>query len=135
KSEYKEIWLSTMRAELDGHETAGTFPREEIPKGVNIITAKWVSSWKTDANGAITKVKARIVARRFGQRFPVDINQFIMAVAKQRGWPLYHFDVTQAIVRVKMDTNVFMKLPGGCAHLMGSKLRLEKFIYGIKEAG
>ncbi|CAM9900331.1 unnamed protein product [Sphacelaria rigidula] len=58
-----------------------------------------------------------------------------MAVAVQRGWPLYHFDVNQAFVRAKMDTNVFMKLPEGCGPLTGSTVRLEKSIYGVKQAG
>ena len=40
-----------------------------MPKDVNVITAKWVFGWKTDANGLITKAKARLVARGFGQRY------------------------------------------------------------------
>ncbi|CAM9459048.1 unnamed protein product [Sphacelaria rigidula] len=135
-----------MRAELNGHETAGTFSKGKIPK-VNIITAKWVFTWKTDANGTVAKAKARLVARGFGQRFAVDYFEtfaatpavtsikLVMAVAVQREWPLYHLDVTQAFVRAKMDTNVFMKLPKGCGPLTGSTVRLEKSIYGVKRAG
>ncbi|CAM9822354.1 unnamed protein product [Sphacelaria rigidula] len=48
-----------MHAELNGHGTAGTFSSDEIPKGVNANTAKWVFSCKTDADGPITKAKAR----------------------------------------------------------------------------
>ncbi|CAM9259591.1 unnamed protein product [Sphacelaria rigidula] len=35
-----------------------------------------------------------------------------------------------------MDTNVFMKLPDGCAPLMAYTVRLEKsiYIYGVKQA-
>ncbi|CAM9867548.1 unnamed protein product [Sphacelaria rigidula] len=58
-----------------------------------------------------------------------------MAVAVQRGCPLYHFDVTQALVRAKMDTGVFIKLPDGCVPLTENTVRLEKFVYGIKQAG
>ncbi|CAN0008532.1 unnamed protein product [Sphacelaria rigidula] len=61
--------------------------------------------------------------------------KLVMAVAVQRGWSLYHFDVNQAFVRAKMDTNVFMKLPEGCSPLTGSTVTLEKSIYGIKQAG
>ncbi|CAN0053474.1 unnamed protein product, partial [Sphacelaria rigidula] len=119
----------------------------EIPKGVNIITAKWVFTWKPDANGAITKAKARLVARGFGQRYAVDYFEtfaatpamtsikLVIAVAVQRGWPLYHFDVIQAFLLAKMDTNVFMKLPEGCGPLTGSTVRLEKSIHGVKQAG
>ncbi|CAM9889209.1 unnamed protein product [Sphacelaria rigidula] len=58
-----------------------------------------------------------------------------MAVAVQRGWSLYYFDVTQASVRAKMDTTIFIKLPGGCGPSTGSTVRLEKSIYGIKQGG
>ncbi|CAM9586154.1 unnamed protein product, partial [Sphacelaria rigidula] len=34
-----------------------------------------------------------------------------------------------------MDTNVFMKLPEGCDPSTGSTVRLEKSIYGVKQAG
>ncbi|CAM9967105.1 unnamed protein product, partial [Sphacelaria rigidula] len=146
KSEYKEIWLSAMRAELNGHETAGTFSKGEIPKGVNIITAKWVFTRKTDSNGTVTKAKARLIARGFGQRFAVGYFEtfaatpamasikLVVAMAVQRGWPIYHFDVTQAFVRAKLDTNVFMKLSERCGQLIGSTVRLDKSVYGVKQA-
>lgn len=41
RSEYKEIWLSAMRAELEGHKTALSLVIDEILIDVN-ITAKWV---------------------------------------------------------------------------------------------
>ncbi|CAM9781770.1 unnamed protein product, partial [Sphacelaria rigidula] len=113
----------------------------------HITTAKWVLSWKTDAKDAITKAKARLVARGFGQRFAVDYFEtfastpampsikLVMAVAVQRGWPMYPFHVTRAFVRAKVDTNVLMKLPDGCGPQTGSTVTLEKFIYGVKQAG
>ncbi|CAN0012045.1 unnamed protein product [Sphacelaria rigidula] len=90
-----------MRAELNGYETAGTFSNGKIPKGVNIITAKWVLTWKTDAKGTVAKAEARLVARGFGQRIAVDYFEtfaatlamtsikLVMAVEVQRGWPHY----------------------------------------------
>ena len=61
-----------MRAELTGHGLNGTFSADVVPKGVNAIMAKWVFTWKTDSGGLITKAKARLVARGFGQRHGVD---------------------------------------------------------------
>ena len=87
---------------------------------VNVITAKWVFAWKTDSDGYITKAKARLVARGFGQQLDVDyFNTFAptptvssikvaLAIAVQNDWPLYHFDVKQAFVQVKLDTDVCM---------------------------
>ena len=46
-----------------------------------------------------------------------------LAIAVQNDWPLYHFDVKQAFVQVKFDTDVYMKLPYGCGERTG-KVRL-----------
>ena len=61
-----------MRLEVDRYIEIGTFSADVVPKGVNAITAKWVSAWKTDSDGYITKAKARLVARGFGQQLGVD---------------------------------------------------------------
>ena len=118
-----------------------------VPEAANVITAKRVFSWKTDADGIITKAKARLVARGFAQRFAVDYFEtyaatpsmssikLVMAAAVQEDWPLYHLDVTQAFVQAKMDTDVFMQMPEGCKEMTGRVVKLEKSVYGIKQAG
>ena len=90
-----------MKLELDGHIEIGTFSADVPPKGVNVITVKWAFSWKTDSDGYITKAKARLVARGFGQQLGVDyFNTFsptptvlsikvALAIAVQKDWPLY----------------------------------------------
>ena len=44
-----------MRLEVDGHIEIGTFLADVVPKGVNVITAKYVFAWKIDSDGYITK--------------------------------------------------------------------------------
>ncbi|CAN0073780.1 unnamed protein product [Sphacelaria rigidula] len=61
--------------------------------------------------------------------------KLVMAVAVQEEWSLYHFDVTQALVHAKMDTDVYMRLPEGCYGLTDMTAKLEKIIYGIKQTG
>ena len=72
KSEFWKEWLSATRLELEGHNAIDTFLADVVPKGVNVITAKWVLAWKTDSDGYMTKAKVRLVARRFGQQLGVD---------------------------------------------------------------
>ncbi|CAM9888938.1 unnamed protein product, partial [Sphacelaria rigidula] len=136
-----------MQAELGGHEKAGTFSTGPVPEGVNVISAKWVFSWNTGADGTVTKAKARLVARGFGQRFAVDYFEtfaitpsmasikLVMAVAVQEEWPLYQFDVTQAFVQAEMDADVYMRLPEGCSVWTYVTVKLEKSIHGVKQAG
>ena len=95
-----------MRLELDEHIEIGTFSAGVVPKGVNVITAKWVFVSKTGSDGYITKVNAKFVARTFGQQLGVDyFNMFTptptmssikvaLTIAVQNDWPLYGFDVS-----------------------------------------
>ncbi|CAM9598633.1 unnamed protein product [Sphacelaria rigidula] len=147
KSEFREAWFGAMQAELGDHEKAATFSIGPVPEAANVISAKWVFSWKTDADGTVTKAKASLVARGFGQRFAVNYFEtfaatssmasikLVMAVAAQQEWPLYHYDVTQAFVQAEMDTDVYMRLPEDCSVLKDVTVKLEKSIYEIKQAG
>lgn len=97
-----------------------------MPDGVSVVIAKRVLSWKIDAKGPIIEAKARLVSHSFGKRFAVQIcemfvattlmasTKLIMAVAVQKGWSLYLFDMTQAFVRAEVETGVYMKFPEGC---------------------
>ena len=53
---------------MTGHEFNGTFSADVVPKGIKVVSAKWVFTWKTDSGGLITKAKTKLVARGFGQR-------------------------------------------------------------------
>ena len=71
-SKYKEYWTRAINTELKGCASVATFSDENIPQEVKAISAKWVCAWKTDSSGFITKGKARLVARGFGQQPGVD---------------------------------------------------------------
>ena len=71
---YTEVWRNAMRAELTGHELNGRFSTDVVLKGVDVITVKSVLTWKTDSGGLITKAKAGLVARGFGQHHGVDFS-------------------------------------------------------------
>ena len=45
-----------------------------------------------------------------------------------------HFDVGQAFVQSKLDEGVFLRLPRGCGHLSSKIVRLNKSLYGFKQA-
>ena len=36
-----------------------------VPESINVVNAKWIYKWKTDAHGHIVKAKARLVANGF----------------------------------------------------------------------
>ena len=140
------MWLSAMKLELEGHNEIVTFSADMVPKGVNIITAKWVFALKTDPDGYIPKTKATLVAHCYGQQSGVDcVNTFAptpnvssinvsLAIALHNNWPLDHFDFKQTFVQAKLDTDVYMKLPYGCGERTRKVVKLNRALYGIKQA-
>ena len=100
-------------------------------------------AWKTGSDGYITKAKARLVARGFEQQLGVDyFNTFAptptvssikvaLAIVEQNDWLLYHFDVKQAFVQEKLDTDVYTKLPYDCGERTGKVIKLDRALYGI----
>ena len=58
-----------------------------------------------------------------------------LTIAVQNNWPLCHFDVKQVFVQAKLDTDVSMKLPYGCEERTGKVVKLDRALYGIKQAG
>ena len=101
-------------------------------------------AWKTDSGGYITKAKARLVARGFGQQSSMDYfdtfapTQTVssvkgtLAITVQNDWPLYHCHVKQAFVQAKPNTDVYMKLPYGCGERTGKAVKLDRALYGMK---
>ena len=75
-----------MQAALGGHQEAGTFSVCNVPQGTNVISAKWVFCWKSDADGIITKAKAGLVARGFAQRFAVDYFKTVTATLSESSY-------------------------------------------------
>ena len=118
-----------------------------VPKVVNAFTEKWVFAWNIDFDGYITKAKARLVARGFGQQSGVVyFNMFastptvpfiklVLAIALQNDRSLYHFDVKQAFVQAKLDTDVYIKLPCCCGERTGEVIKLDCALYGINQTG
>ena len=45
-----------------------------------------------------------------------------------------HFDVDQAFVRADLKEDVFMTLPDGCGALSGKIVKLNKSLYGLRQA-
>jgi hypothetical protein len=68
-------WIDTTQAEMNTHETNGTWELAELPEGRKVIGSRWVFIIKRKADGTIDKYKARLVAQGFSQMPGVDYNQ------------------------------------------------------------
>ena len=100
-----------------------------------------------DAFGFGTKAKARLIARGDMQREFVDFAdlyaptvattssvRLLAAFANEYDLELCHFDVDQALVRADLKEDVFMRLPEGCGELSGNIVKLNKSLYGLRQA-
>ena len=111
-----------------------------------MIDAKWVYTWRVDEQGWVVKAKSRLVARGFKQREGIDFGEtfaptvssscvrLLSAIACECDLDLCHFDVDQAFVQSRLEENVFLRLPRGCGKMSGKVVRLNKSLYGLKQA-
>ena len=94
----------------------------------------------------MARAKARLVTRGFKQREGIDFFQTIAptpaascfcllgAIACELGWDFCHFDAEQAFVQSSLDEDIFMRLPPDCGERSGKKVRLNRSLYGLKQA-
>ena len=113
---------------------------------VNIISARWVYSWKSDEFGIVLQGKARLGAKDFGQREGVDFFdtfspcpsvisiRLLAALACELDLDLCHFDSEQAFVQSDLDEVVYISLPPSCGALAGKAERLRRSLYGLNQA-
>ena len=60
--------------------------------------------------------------------------RLLSAIACELDLDVCHFDVEQAFVQSKLDEDVFLRLRRGCGRLSGKVVRLNKSLYGLKQA-
>ena len=100
---------------------------------------------KSNEHDYVVRAKARLVARGFKQREgnvffffaptpAASCFRLLGAIACELGLDLCHFDAEQAFVQSSLDEDVFMRLPPGCGEISGKIVRLNRSLYGLKQA-
>ncbi|CAN0603276.1 unnamed protein product, partial [Ectocarpus sp. 12 AP-2014] len=64
-------WCAAMNDEFQSLVERDVFSEVDL-HGQKVVTCKWVFALKKDENGAITRFKARVVARGFNQVQGID---------------------------------------------------------------
>jgi hypothetical protein len=87
-------------------------------KGSNIIHCKWVYKIKRKQDGSLDRYKARLVAKRFKQRYVIDYGdtfspvvkvmtiRVILSIAILRGWAMRQLDVQNAFLHGLLEEEV-----------------------------
>ncbi|GMF35814.1 unnamed protein product [Phytophthora fragariaefolia] len=145
-SDETAAWRKAMKAELRSHERNGTWTL--VPRGTDIrpIGCRWVFAKKRDENGRVIRYKARLVAKGFKQQFGVDFFEtyspvanmnsirVVLAVCVADAYVMEQLDADTAFLNSDLVDRVYMKVLFGIENARNYVCRLDKAIYGLKQA-
>ena len=145
--EDKDEWIDAVNNELNSMKNLNVFTiLKGVPKGINIVTPKWVFKYKYDDKGNIIKRKARLVARGFTQQEGIDYKEtfsptlrqnslrILTAIAAINNYDIYQIDIKTAYLNAKLDENIYMYAPEGHEMYRKGILKINKALYGLKQS-
>ena len=148
-SDASDHWMVAVQEELTAHEINGTWTvlqRTEIPSGAKPLRCRFVFKTKRDEHGDIQRYKARLCARGFTQRPGIDYSEVFSPVAQRESiriflsvcaanaMPVHLLDVTTAFLNPPVEELLFMEPPPTLQLGPDKVLKLNKSLYGLKQA-
>ena len=142
-----EEWKKAMDDEINQLNERKTWKLVDLPPDRSAIGNKWVFVRKRDENGAIISHKARLVAQGCSQKPGVDFNEtFVpimrletlrtrLAIAAIEDFEILQLDVKGAYLNGDLQEEIYMRQPIGFEDRTHRVCRLEKSLYGLKQAG
>jgi hypothetical protein len=143
---YGTQWKEAIIEELRSLMGNGTWKEVFPPKGVNVITSKWVFTIKTLTIGVLDRFKARLVARGFTQVHGTDYNEtyaptlrhdtlrlFLASVAAEN-LECRQYDIKNAFTESFLKEKIYMAAPPGFGIKKGHVLEILRSLYGLKQA-
>lgn len=149
ESDNVENWKNAMLKEYSSLVENRTWSLVVPPKHRNVIGCKWVFTTKRDADGAVEKYKARLVAQGCFQKRNVDYFEtfapvirhptirLILAIGVQKRLLIHHVDIAAAYLNGNLEEEVFMHQPDEFIDQSHPEkvCKLNRSIYGLKQAG
>jgi hypothetical protein len=121
-------WEAAIKSEYDSFVSRKTCTLVPCPAGRKLVDSKWVFEVKRDANGHITRYKARLVARGFSQEKGVDYHETfaptvrvtsirtLLALIACNDWEVEQLDVVTAFLEADIEEEIYMRQPEGFRH-------------------
>lgn len=146
RNDYKK-WESAMNEEMASLNENNTWDLIHLPKGKKVIKTKWVFKTKRDVDGNVIRHKARLVVKGFTQRYGIDYDQtyspvvrytsirFLIALAVKNQLKIHQMDAITAFLQGEIDTEIFIEQPDGFKDDSNRVCKLNRAMYGLKQAG
>lgn len=144
----KDLWLKAVQDELMSLNKMNVYKQiNKIPTNANLISCRWVFTYKRDSNGNIIKRKARLVARGFTQQVGIDFKEtfsptlkqdsliIITAISAQLGFRIEQIDINSVYLNADLEEDIYMKISQGHPSYGKAYWKLNKALYGLKQAG
>ncbi|CAL8169564.1 unnamed protein product [Prunus armeniaca] len=141
-------WIKVMTEEIKALQMQGTWCLVPPPPNTNIVGSKWIYKIKGNADGIVSRYKARLAAHGFSQEAGFDYTEtfspvvrhttvrIVLSVAAMKGWDLRQLDVKNAFLHGELEEEVYMRQPQGFEDpiLPHYVCKLHKSLYGLKQA-
>ncbi|GJY95100.1 ribonuclease H-like domain-containing protein [Tanacetum coccineum] len=141
---WKQAMCDEYKALID-NKTWVLVPR---PPNVNIVRSMWLYKHKYNADGSLSRYKARLVANGRSQQQGIDCDETfspvvkpatirtVLSLAVSRQWPIHQLDVKNAFLHGHLTETVYMHQPPGFTDSAHSDYvcLLQKSLYGLKQA-
>ncbi|GKA59639.1 ribonuclease H-like domain-containing protein [Tanacetum coccineum] len=126
----------------------GTWVLVPRPTNANIVRSMWLFKHKFNADGTLSRYKARLVANGSSQQQGVDCDetfspvvkpatiQTVLSLAVSKQWPIHQLDVKNAFLYGTLNETVYMHQPPGFRNsvMPNHVCLLKKSLYGLKQA-
>ena len=113
--------------------------------GMNVLTSKWVFKRKRDAEGAVSRHRARLVVCGFGQHEGKDYGEIfapvvrystirlLLALYAHYGLYKCHLDAPKAFTQADLNADFYMRAPPGIHLPPGKVFKLKRSLYSLKQ--
>jgi len=143
------LWQKATKDEVVAHKQLGSWSKTKVSnKKQKTVKTRFVFYIKHDAEGTMTRYKARLAAQGFNQVPGRDFDETwaqvpnaattraMFSVAVANDWEIHHVDVQTAFLNAKMDKEMYLKLPDGVEYGdSGEIFRPNLALGGTKQAG
>ena len=98
---------------------------DNIPPGANLISSRWIFTYKQNDKGEIIKRKSRLVAKGYTQQFGIDYKEIFSptlkqdsiriftSISAQHNFNIEQIDVNAAYLNAGLKEDLYMKPPKG----------------------